>query len=243
MKRKIFILLIFTLLMTEMSVYSQEYRPRRVEFTVYAGPSISWAQTLNEGYRSGNARLGGVYGLDVDVNLVPTAENYYFTIGLAAKHVMTKMIYPDKYADREHHDSLITAESITSKFNNIYLSIPTAIEFKTNPFGRFVIDGVIGLEHSICVSAKSKDEVTRADGTSFKVDKVDRYKEMSLIQESLYVEFGFEYVIRDNTKATFGLAYNCNFNNMFRRKTINQITQERVRSRLHSFEFLFGFVF
>ncbi len=243
MKRKIFILLIFTLLMTEMSVYSQEYRPRRVEFTVYAGPSISWAQTLNEGYRSGNARIGGVYGLDVDVNLVPTAENYYFTVGLAAKHVMTKMIYPDKYADREHHDSLITAESITSKFNTIYLSIPTAIEFKTNPFGRFIIDGVIGLEHSFCVSAISKDEVTRGDGTSFKVDKVDRYKQMSILQEALYVEFGFEYVIRDNTKATFGLAYNCNFNNMFRKKTVNQITQERVLARSHSFEFLFGFVF
>jgi hypothetical protein len=67
-----------------------------------------------------------------------------------------------------------------------YLSIPVAIKLKTDPFGRFVIFGSVGMDNSICVSSKSNDNVENQD-----YEKVDGYKKTLFIREALLVKCGF----------------------------------------------------
>ena len=132
---------------------------------------------------------------------------------------------------------------INSTYNTVYVTLPTAIKLKTNNFGRFIIFGLIGLEHGIAVSSKSNDEITRSDGTMKKIGKVNHYKQTAILKESLYVVLGTEFIIQDNTKATFGMGYDFGFNNMFRKKYKNTVSGQSVNARAHRIEFQFGIIF
>lgn len=230
-------------------VYAQDIipRPRRVEICVTAGPSISWMSTQSATYQNNGICVGGVYGVNADVNIVPTLENYYVTLGLNARHKFSKLHYNDMY---DYAETDIPVESdIISKYNHIYLSIPTAIKLKTNPFGRFIIFGVVGLEHGFCLSAKSKDMVTPtivSDMETKTFTHVDRNPQSFVFQESLYVMFGFEFIIQDHTKGTFGLAFDRGLNNAFKANyndALGNKVENPMKAFYNSFEFQFGFIF
>lgn len=227
-------------------------RPRRVEFSVMAGPTISWTSTPSEAFHNKGICVGGVYGVNADINIVPTNENYYFLVGINARHYFTKIQYTDKYD--YYRNNKDTISNILSKYNDIYLSFPTAIKLKTNPFGRFTIFGVIGLEHGFCLSATSKDEVSPLKTEEEQIFKnVNRTQQTAVFKESLYVIFGFEFSIHDRTKATFGLAFDRGLNNLFKttykdndgNRIDNNITisGEPLKAYYNNFEFQFSFVF
>lgn len=245
-------LLILTGILSAANAQDIMRRPRRVEFSVMAGPAISWLSTASETFDNKGICVGGVYGVNADINLMPTNENYYFLVGINARHYFSKIQYIDKYD--YFGTKKDTVSNILSKYNDIYLSFPTAIKLKTNPMGRFAIFGVIGMEHGFCLSATSKDEVTPLKMEEEKTFKnVNRTRQTAVFKESLYVIFGFEFSIQDRTKATFGLAYNRGLNNLFkatykdndgnRLDNINTITEEPLKAFYNSFEFQFSFVF
>ncbi len=232
-------------------LFGQSTRPRRVDLSIFAGPTISWASSRTEGFKSGGAAVGGVYGINTDINLVQTAENYYFHLGINARHIRSKLNYTDNYILEDKAaktTEYISKASIASTYNMIYLSIPTAIKLRTNPFGNFVIFGVVGLEHGICLSSRANDKITYTQNEKDEVvarkDKVDMYSKTSFFRESLYISFGAEYIIRDNTRAFVAIAFDNGFNNIFRgKKYINEVYDEKVNAKSHSFEFQFGFFF
>lgn len=252
-KRHIIIYLLIAAIGAEVYAQNVISRPRRVEICVTAGPTISWLSTQSETYKNDGICAGGMYGVNADVNIVPTLENYYVTLGLNARHKFAKLHYTDMY-DYAGTGTAIESD-IISKYNNIYLSIPTAVKLKTNPFGRFIIFGVIGLEHGFCLSAKSKDIVTPTTaGLEAKTFKhIDRNPQTFVFKESLYVVFGFEFIIQDHTKGTFGLAFDRGLNNLFKanyndasgNKTANNnsLSDEPMKAFYNSFEFQFGFIF
>ena len=246
MKKQYIFLAVLCVLASNL-VHSQVLRPRRVDVGIFAGPTIDWATTNTRTYSSTGAKIGGAYGLTIDLNLAPTSSNYYFSTGISARHIRFGLEYKDDYlfenTETNQTETLLNA-SIKSSFNTIYVSIPTAVRLKTNSFGDFVFWGLIGLEHSIAASSKSNDEITRdIDGSEEKQDKVNHYKDMALFKESLYIVLGAEYIIRDNTKVTFGIGYNHGFNNMFSKKYHNTITDTKVIAHTHRLEFQFGVTF
>jgi hypothetical protein len=228
-------------------LFAQEDRPRRVEIGLIAGPTIDWCVTNTPNYKTTGVKGGGVYGLNVDISLVQTSSNYYFSTGVNARHLRYGLEYKDNYVffdDVTNKMDTMYTVGIGSTFNTIYVTLPTAIKLKTNNFGRFVIFGLIGLEHGIAVSSKSTDEITNLDGTKKKMkEKVNHYKHTAVIKESLYVVLGTEFIIQDHTKATFGIGYDIGFNNVFRKKYVNSISNLSVNARAHRIEFQFGIIF
>lgn len=245
--RKHCIFIITLCLLASNLAYSQVDRPRRVEIGLIAGPTIDWATTSTRGYSSAGAKIGGVYGVNVDINLAPTSSNYFFSTGINARHIRYGLKYNDNYLyenpDNDYKEEIFFNAAVKSTFNTTYVTIPTAVKLKTNPFGNFAFWGLIGVEHAFAVSSKSNDEITLEDGSSKKQDKVDHYKHTAVFKESLYVVFGAEYIIQENTKILLGLGYNYGFNNMFRKKYKNSISEFPVNAHTHRLEIQVGVTF
>jgi hypothetical protein len=220
---------------------AQEVRPSAVEAGFCVGPTISWATPHTDSYESTGVKLGGCYGLMADINLVRTKTFAYFNTGIVFRHVRFGLTHTDHYTLTKKNEKIDSAR-ITSAYNTVFLSIPTAIKLKTESFGKFAIFGIAGLEHGFRISAKSNDEVTRLDGTSEKAT-VNRTENIALMKESVFAVLGFEYTIYKRTKATFGIGYNYGINSLFKRKYKNKITNERVIANAHAVEFQFGFIF
>ena len=146
--------------------------------------------TPSEAFHNKGICVGGVYGVNADINIVPTNENYYFLVGINARHYFTKIQYTDKYD--YYRNNKDTISNILSKYNDIYLSFPTAIKLKTNPFGRFTIFGVIGLEHGFCLSATSKDEVS-----PLKTEEEQIFKNVNRTQQTAVFKESLMYAIQD----------------------------------------------
>ena len=234
------------------AVLSQSSRPRRIEAGIFAGPTIDWAAANTHGYKTTGVKGGGVYGVNIDLNLHQTSSNYYFSTGINARHIRYGLEYKNKnysyYNEETNAQEIMDSVLINSTFNTVYLSLPTAIKLKTGVFfDRFVFFGLAGLEHGIAVSSRSNDRVTKLENTPSnvekKIEKINRYEKTAIFKESLYIVLGAEFIIKDNTKATFGIGYDHGFNNMFRKKYTNSISGFPVKAHTHRLEFQVGIIF
>lgn len=233
--KKISSIIVLLCIVSTQSIFAQfETRPRLVEVGFFGGPTIMWASPKTVGYENEGAKIGGVYGVSVDINLVQTLQNYYFYTGINARHIRSELSFFDDINANAIKDSVY----FRSVYNTAYLSIPVAIKLKTDPFGRFVIFGLVGMDNSICVSSKSKNSIQGADPS-----KVDNYKKTLFLREALLVSVGFDFIIKDNTKATFAFAFNNGFTNAFRKSYTNTLSGEKVKANTRGFEFQFGFIF
>jgi hypothetical protein len=250
MKKQSLIIFLMIYLFCANVMFAQADRPRRIEAGIFVGPTIDWAVANTPGYKSTGVKGGGVYGVNIDLNLHQTSSNYYFSTGINARHIRFGLEYKNNnysYFNGETNKwETVDSVRINSTFNTVYISIPTAIKLKTDIFfDRLVFFGLAGLEHGIAVSSRSNDVVTREkDNTNVgKFSKINHYKNTAIFKESLYIVLGAEFVIKDYTKATFGIGYDHGFNNMFRKKYKNLISGERVHARTHRLEFQFGIIF
>lgn len=239
--KKISSLLLIGIIFTQ-TVFSQaEKRPRLVEVSFFGGPTIMWASTKTPDYKRKGARIGGVYGAGIDINLAQPLQNYYFTTGITARHIRSTLSFPDNY-HVPYSDKILDSSIVKATYNAVYVTIPTAIKLKTDPFGRFIIYGTVGLDHGVCVSSKNKDEVTnKAKVETYK--KVDMYKKTLFFREALIASVGFDFIIKGNTKATFAFVFNNAFTNSYRKTYTNNISGEKVSANTRGFEFQFGFIF
>ena len=222
--------------------HAQDLRPRMVEAGFCAGPTICWASSQTEDYESTGIKIGGNYGVNLDVNLIRTKEVVYLSTGILFKHIRFGLNYTDNYFLAKK-DEWIDSARITSAYNTIFFTIPTAVKFKTETFSNFAIFGVAGLEHGFRISAKSNDEILRLDETGEKANKVNQNNNIVGMKESIFAILGVEYTIFKHTKASFGIGYNYGLNSIFKRKYNNLISEEKVAANIHTVEFQFGFIF
>jgi len=220
---------------------AQEIRPRAVEAGFCTGPIICWATPQADAYENTGIKIGGYYGLNVDVNLVRTKEIVFFSTGILFKHLRFGLNYTDSCFLAKKNE-IIDSARITSAYNTVFFTIPTAIKLKTEPFSNFAIFGIAGLEHGFRISAKSNDEILRPNGTGDKADNVKQSEKIVLLKESIFVVLGVEYTLFKRTKATFGIGYNYGLNSIFKR-TYNNLIAGRVIANVHTVEFQFGFIF
>jgi len=248
MKKQNVVIFLITYFFCVDVMLAQISRPRKIETSIFAGPSIDWAVANTHGYKTIGVKGGGVYGLNIDLNLHQTSSNYYFSTGINARHIRFGLEYKNNnypyFNDETNTWDTINPTRISSTFTTVYLTIPTAIKLKTSVFfDRLVFWGLVGLEHGIAVSARSNDEITREDNTKGKYAKIYQYKKMAIFKESLYIVLGMEFIIKDNTKATFGIGYDYGFNNIFRKDYKNLISNLVVNAHTHRIEFQFGIIF
>ena len=221
---------------------AQDLRPRAVEAGFCAGPTIGWVAPQTESYESTGVKLGAYYGLLADINLIRTKEVLFLSTGIVFKHIRFGLNYTDNY-HLVKKDEKIDNARITSAYNPVFLTIPTAVKLKTDPFSNFAIFGIAGLEHGFRLAAKSNDEVTRPDNTRDKANKVNQTKNIVLLKESIFATLGVEYTFLKHTKASFAIGYNYGLNSIFNRKYKNAISKEKVVAHIHTVEFQFRFIF
>ena len=222
--------------------HAQDLRPRLVEAGFCAGPAINWAAPKTDSYENTGIKIGGYYGVLADINLIRTKEIAFLSTGILFKHIRFGLNYTDScYLAKK--DEWIDSARITSSYNTIFFTIPTAIKLKTERFSNFAIFGIAGLEHGFRLSAKSNDEILRLDDTGEKADKVNQIEKIVLLKESIFAVIGVEYTLFKHTKATFGIGYNYGLNSIFKRKYKNLISEEKVTANIHTVEFQFGFIF
>jgi len=225
------------------TAYSQELRPRAVEAGFCTAPMISWAAPQTADYKSTGTKVGGCYGLTADINLVRTKEITYLFTGILFKHIRFGLDYTNSYFLAKK-DETIDSACITSTYNILFFTIPTAIKMKTEQFSNFAIFGIAGLEHGFRLSAKSNDVIVRLpDKTEEKADKVGQTENIVLLKESIFAVLGVEYTLFKRTKASFGIGYNYGLNSIFQRKYQNEISKEKIAANIHTIEFQFGFIF
>jgi len=248
MKSHYFVIFLIIYLFCANDVLAQASRPRRIEAGIFAGPSIDWAVANTHGYKSTGVKGGGVYGINIDLNLHQTSSNYYFSTGINARHIRFGLTYKDSnysyFDDNTNTWQTMDVVQLNSTFNTVYLSIPTAIKLKTDIFfDRLVFWTLLGMEHGIAVSARSNDEITRENGTKSKYSKINHYKHTSIFKESLYIVLGADFILKENTKASFGIGYDYGFNNVFRKSYTNSASGFPVKAHTHRIEFQFGIIF
>ena len=230
------LLIIIGILSMQTSFAQREMRPRLIEASFFGGPTIMWASPKTDKYENEGVKIGGVYGVGVDINLVQTMQNYYFSTGINARHIRTGLSFSDNYI---LSDTILQSKYIRSTYNMVYITIPTTIKLQTDPIGRFIIFGTVGLDNGFCVSSKSKDKVENQQ----EYKEVDNYKKTLFFREALLASIGFDFIIKGNTKASFTFAFNNGFTNAFRKSYKNAITGEQVKANNRGFEFQFGFIF
>jgi hypothetical protein len=91
-------IIVLVCILSMQTLFAQfETRPRLVEVGFFGGPTIMWASPKTDGYKNEGAKIGGVYGVGVDINLVQTLQNYYFHTGINARHIRSELSFLDKY--------------------------------------------------------------------------------------------------------------------------------------------------
>ena len=216
MRKQYLVVFLIMYLFCANELLAQTVRPRKVEVGIFAGPTIDWASSNTRGYETTGIKGGGVYGINIDLNLHQTSSNYYFSTGINARHIRYGLKYRDNYSyynDKTHQTDIEKSAQINSTFNTVYISIPTAIKLKTSTFfDKWVFFGLVGLEHGIAVSSKSNDEVTRENSTVLgKYEKIDQYKNTAIFKESLYIVLGAEFVIKDHTKEWYNFMMDLDY--------------------------------
>ena len=228
MKKNIFAILLLMLFATTVMAQSES---KKVNVGITVGPTIDWISVKTAGYTKGGALIGICYGVPLDVNLTGD-ENYYFSTGIKMEHVGGKL----KYKDVQEGD-------VTRKYNAIFLSIPTGIKLKTPSFSDFVIAGHFGLSHAVALSSKKMDRIKVSD-IEEKTLKKTKYEEGLFFKESLYAGIGLEYIIKNNSRASFMVNYSYAFTNYHNRKALSYFdNNERLKGNLNTVEFVFGIFF
>lgn len=232
-----------------------EQEARRVVFGITFGPTFNWMNWKNhkaapEGYERSaheSVKVGLRYGVNLDVDLTMT-KNFYFSTGILIEHTGGSLNFNDNI---QLVDKVLEDINIDRKYKSIYLSIPTAITFKTPSFSNFIICGNVGFYHSFNLYSRYQSRF-QIDPTARDVDKETinyvttdwaKDNEVALFKESVFAGIGFEYVIRRHLRAKFGVNYAQSLNNYFSKNAKNSRTGVQEKAAIGTVEILFGLGF
>ncbi|MDR1758853.1 MAG: PorT family protein [Bacteroidales bacterium] len=233
--KKYFFLSVICLLLATRGQAQETNTHRRVSVGIYIGPTLDWLSPKTEGDQRGGVRVGGSFGIPVDINFLKTYENYFVSTGLRFEIFNGRLHYPDKDKDNLNEIDLYR------KYNAFSLAIPTGLKLKTPDFSGFVMAGNFGFYHGFLLSA-TKFDTYKLDDKDVTDVKKEIYKNTLFLKESIYAGLGVEYTIKDSFKAHFYMNYIYGMTNFFngKEKTIDNL--KRV-ANAHSVEFLFGLSF
>lgn len=228
---------------------------RRANVGLVVGPTFNWfnwknAESRPDGYKrpaSNNVYCGIRYGLKVDIDL-NMKKNFFFTTGVMAEHTGGSLVFTD-FVYLPNNVTLL--EEIERRYKSIYISMPTAITFRTPSFGNSIIQFNLGLYHGFLVysqyqssfdidpEAKDTDKETINNVTTGWA----KDDEVALFKESVFCGIGYEYVIKNNLKATFCVNYAQSLNNYFSKNAKNSAFDTKEEAAIGSIELIFGISF
>lgn len=170
-------------------------------FRLYAEPLISWFSSDTEATMNDGARPGFAYGLTFDTYFTP---NYAFSTGIGLMNTSGRLNYSDTITInfKNSVSPLYPGENILYKIQ--YLTVPLAINMKSNQIGYMTFFANVGMKPKIVISGKGSIP-------AHAIEKENVMDELKLFNLGYQITLGTEYSLGGSTAIIFGLGYEDNF--------------------------------
>ncbi|MDZ7739630.1 MAG: porin family protein [Bacteroidales bacterium] len=170
-------------------------------FRLYAEPLISWFSSDTEATMNDGARPGFAYGLTFDTYFTP---NYAFSTGIGLMNTSGRLNYSDTITInfKNSVSPLYPGENILYKIQ--YLTVPLAINMKSNQIGYMTFFANVGMKPKIVISGKGSIP-------AHAIEKENVMDELKLFNLGYQITLGTEYSLGGSTAIILGLGYEDNF--------------------------------
>lgn len=185
-------------------------------------PSVDFMQPNTDGVKSDAAKMKFGYGM-----MAEYAFTNNYALGFGLEHKMGGAALDFTNADVRYIAKDDTAEFRLRKriYRNDYVNIPITLKLMTNQIGYFTYFGQFGVDLSVLVASKTKDETEALKSFSLdslgaptesfdavaKGDFQGRYSQSSFANIKLRIGAGFEWNFSGNTSLVVSVSYHNGF--------------------------------
>ena len=212
---------------------------RRVFVGLSFGPTADWLVAVKDSTRS-KAKTGFITGINTDISLTKK-RIFYISTGLLFRYLQCEYSFRNLYSFNIKDTSIIY--STVRTYQTMYLTIPTGVRIRTAPSNGCVFSAKTGLYHNFKIVGNQFDSFKFEEQPEYNLTtKKEKNIDAVLFAESIYVGLGFEYVLKNNSRAFINVDYSCQFN-YFSSKAKSNISDNRFKGIIHSLHIVFGFMF
>ncbi len=214
MKKKCFIVMIFSLLMLD--VYGQSEKGNR--FSILFSPQLSWMKSDHNAVNSNGNAFGYDFGIVYDRFF---DKNYAFSMGIVINTTGGKLTYRDGVLANVGGELI---EVIDLDYKLKYVEIPFGLKLMTKDFRRTRYYTEMGMFMQFNIKARNENDKSLNE-------------EVNLFDMGYHLGGGIEYSVGGDTYLLFGLKYSSGFVDVTDNNTISD------KTNLQRLEFRFGIVF
>ena len=239
--KNLLLTLMIIVLASEVFAQDQAVGPKtRKKFKIgfNLSPSVDFFQPNTEGVNQDKAKMKFGYGLMAEYAFT---NNYAFAFGIEHKMAGASLDFGDE-ADVRYTSQADGLEYrlITRTHRYDYVNLPITLKLMTNEIGYFTYFGQFGVDVSVLVSSKAKDErqqlnssttdtigvVTETFAASSVGDFKGIYNQSMFINVKLRIGAGFEWNFSGNTSLVASISYHNGFIDLMREADSDKIKNE-----------------
>lgn len=168
---------------------------QKVELGLQFSPGFAWLKPSEKELKNDGMKLGFNYGVNLDVMF---SDNYGIGTGLLMSHQGGKL-------------TILDTIKATYKFQ--YLDLPVFLKMRTGEIGYIRYYGTFGVVPGFRLSAKGQASF---GGATY--DEEDIKDQINLINISLAIGGGVQYILSGTTRLVGGIEYNNGFSDLLKDK-------------------------
>ncbi|MBL7928795.1 MAG: PorT family protein [Bacteroidia bacterium] len=168
---------------------------QKVELGLQFSPGFAWLKPSDKELKNDGMKPGFNYGVNVDIMF---SDNYGIGTGVLMSHQGGK---------------LIALDTIKTSYKFQYLDLPVLLKMRTGEIGYIRYYGTFGVVPGFRLSAKG--EVAYGGKT---YDEVDIKDQINLLNLSLAIGGGVQYILSGTTRLVGGIEFNNGFSDLLKAK-------------------------
>ena len=222
---------------------------KNFRFGLLAVPSVNWYKPDDaKKFAKNGSKLGFGWGLQMEFRLnslisLATGLQVNYDRGTLTFTDTAEYFYDSKNSTVLENSNADTVGSTNwNKLNNFYklnnryykttyVLLPLYLKMKTKEIGAMTYYGEFGLNTSIRIKNKSKDNVTNlSNKTTSDLADLNMTDDMNILKLGLHIGGGAEYNLSGSTSLFFGLSYNLGFTNVLKKNSKYLFKEDRTVS-------------
>lgn len=168
---------------------------QKVELGLQFSPGFAWLKPSDKELKNDGMKFGFNYGVNVDVMF---SDNYGIGTGVLMSHRGGKLVFGD---------------TLKTNYKFQYLDIPLLLKMRTGEVGYIRYYGTFGVMPGFRLSAKGEASY---GGATF--DEVDIKDQINLLNISLAIGGGIQYILSGTTRLVGGIEFNNGFSDLLKAK-------------------------
>jgi hypothetical protein len=168
---------------------------QKVELGLQFSPGLAWLKPSEKEIKNDGMKFGFNYGVNVDILF---SDNYGIGTGVLVSHRGGK---------------LTVLDTIKTTYKFQYLDLPVLLKMRTGEIGYIRYYGTFGVIPGFRLSAKGQSSF---GGATY--DEVDIKDQINLINLSLAIGGGVQYILSGTTRLVGGIEFNNGFSDLLKDK-------------------------